>query len=345
MTTFCLPDLGEGLKEARVTSWQCQPGDRVRQGDEVLSVETAKAIVDIPAPEDLIVTALHAAVEDMVSVGAPLFDFRAAKEIPETPSTGGSVVGRLAEAGETAAERRLLIGDQAFTDAEVREALARLATGSPGKTRTEDGGLRLGMARAMEHAGRQVVQATVFDEVALSRKTAGRDILPRVLTALVAACREHPLLNARYDANRLTPSDRVHLGLAVDTPHGLLVPVIPDAGDISAARWPEAVRQARESALAGTPGDSRLPATITVSNFGALGGRFATPLVMPPQVAILGVGRLYTGWRRGRKGKPKVALMLPLSLGFDHRALTGGEAARFLQSLIRHLSEPPDCGA
>ena len=185
-------------------------------------------------------------------------------------------------------------------------------------------GTRRAMADAMARSHAAVVPVTVMDEA----RVAGGDLTVRLLAAIVAAVRAEPALNAWFDAEagrRL--HDAVHVGLAVDAPHGLVVPVVRDAGARTDAELRAEVdrlaalvreRRAVPADLAG--------ATITLSNFGPLGGRFATPVVTPPQVAIVGAGRLRDG-------------LLPLSLTYDHRAATGGEAGRFLTALLTALEK------
>jgi pyruvate dehydrogenase E2 component (dihydrolipoamide acetyltransferase) len=185
-------------------------------------------------------------------------------------------------------------------------------------------GTRRAMAEAMARSHAAVVPATVMDEARFE----GGDVTVRLLLAIAAAARAEPGLNAWFDAEagrRLHAE--VHVGLAVDAPHGLVVPVVRDVGAHTAADLRAEVERlaalVRERGVA--PGDLA-GATITLSNFGPLGGRFATPVVTPPQVAILGAGRLRDG-------------LLPLSLTYDHRAATGGEAGRFLAAIVSALEK------
>ena len=130
---------------------------------------------------------------------------------------------------------------------------------------------------------------------------------------------------------------RIDLGIATDTPDGLFVPVLRDVGDRDAAdlrRGLDAMKaDVRKRSI---PRQELVGQTITLSNFGMFGGRHAQLVVLPPQVAILGAGRVREAVRV-RDGKPAVTRVLPLSLTFDHRAVMGGEAARFLASVIGDL--------
>jgi pyruvate dehydrogenase E2 component (dihydrolipoamide acetyltransferase) len=167
-------------------------------------------------------------------------------------------------------------------------------------------------------------------------------LLPFVMKAVVAALRAHPQLNATLvdDQHHLVLKRYYHLGIATDTADGLIVPVIKDvdqkdlltlASDLQ--HLTELARQ-RRIALADLQGG-----TFTISNYGAIGGIFATPMLHMPQVAILGLGRVLQ--------KPVVhnhdvviRTVLPLSLTFDHRALDGATAQRFLNDLMAYLADP-----
>jgi len=126
--------------------------------------------------------------------------------------------------------------------------------------------------------------------------------------------------------------------LAVDRPAGLLVPVLRTAHRVApegrGGELEQLVANARERSL--SPETLR-GATITLSNFGAIGGRYASPIVMPPQVAILGAGRITRSPVVTADGQLAAHRVLPLSLTFDHRAVTGGEAARLLMAIKRDL--------
>jgi pyruvate dehydrogenase E2 component (dihydrolipoamide acetyltransferase) len=167
-------------------------------------------------------------------------------------------------------------------------------------------------------------------------------LLPFIMKAVVAALRQHPTLNACLDEahNRLLLKRYYHLGIATDTPEGLLVPVIRNVDQKNLLTL--ATELARHTELARTrritPTDLR-GGTFTISNYGALGGIFATPMLHVPEVAILGVGKLLQK-PVVHGGAIAIRTMLPLSLTFDHRALDGAAAQRFLNELIAYLAEP-----
>ena len=167
-------------------------------------------------------------------------------------------------------------------------------------------------------------------------------LLPFLVRAVVVACREQPELNAHYDhaAETLTIGEAVHVGIATQTDSGLMVPVLRHAEgrhlrDLAAeiARVTDAARKASATR------DELSGSTITITSLGALGGVATTPILNPPEVAIVGVNKMEVRpvWRDGAF-QPRQ--MLNLSSSFDHRMVDGWDAARFVQR-IKSLLEVP----
>jgi pyruvate dehydrogenase E2 component (dihydrolipoamide acetyltransferase) len=163
-----------------------------------------------------------------------------------------------------------------------------------------------------------------------------------VVKAVVAALRAFPRVNASLDLER---EERVlkrycHVGVAVDTEHGLLVPVVRDADRKTtrqiAAEIAGLAQRARERKLTR---EEMQGASFTVTNLGGIGGTAFTPIVSHPEVAILGVSRLREE-PVVREGDVVVRLLLPLSLSYDHRALDGADAARFVRYVAGLLEDP-----
>ena len=203
-------------------------------------------------------------------------------------------------------------------------------------------GVRRNMARVMADAHANVMPTTLVDDADLHAWIGKQDITARLVRAIVAACKDVPALNAWFDGNNLTRTlhPQVDIGIAVDTDDGLFVPALRNADVLDANGVRAAIKRLRTQVE-----DRSIPAselsghTISLSNFGMFAGRYATPVVVPPTVAIVGAGKL---------GFDVVAVMggievhrrLPLSLTFDHRACTGGEAARFLKAMLDDLARP-----
>ncbi|MHA6265214.1 dihydrolipoamide acetyltransferase family protein [Arenibacterium sp. CAU 1754] len=356
MTIFTLPDLGEGLQDAEIVAWHVSEGDHVVADQPLVSVETDKAVVEIPAPHSGTIARLIAAEGDIVKIGAALVDIETGK-----PQDTGAIVGQLKETIEPAppAESRPIPSAAGKATPAVRRLadekgidLATLTgTGPGGAILTRDveaaasgiageelRGVRRAMARAMAKSHAVVVPATVTDTADISAWSDAEQPTPRLIGAMVAASGREPALNAWFDGHRRQVHDHVDLALAVDTADGLFTPVlrgVQDAVDIEAL-IDRATGSVRDRSIA--PEDMQ-NATISLSNFGPIGGVFAALVVSPPQVAILGAGRV-SEQCGVVDGRPVICRVLPLSLTFDHRVVTGGEAARFLVALREELERP-----
>ena len=364
MSTFELPDLGEGLQEAEVMSWHVTVGDHVVADQPLLSVETDKAVVEVPSPRSGRIARLAAAVGERVRVGAPLVEF----EDSERPDSG-TVVGTVLATGQAPAPRRppptAERGGRSKATPAVRALAQKLgvdlglvqATG-PGdtvtgadleraaKTLAEAGpaeplhGVRRAMAQRLARAHAEVVPASLTEEADLQAWSGRADVTVRLARAIASGCAASPALNAWYDGPALARrlNRRIDLGIAVTTEDGLFVPVLRDVASRSAADLRAGLDRLEADLQARTiPPEELRGQTITLSNFGTLGGRFANLVVVPPQVAILGAGRIRPRVVAGPGGEPVVHPLLPLSLTFDHRAVTGGEAVAFLMAVVADL--------
>jgi len=156
----------------------------------------------------------------------------------------------------------------------------------------------------------------------------------------VNTLKKHPLFNSSLDeaADEIVLKGYFHIGIAVDTEHGLMVPVIRDADKKSLAEISKELEE-----LAGKTRDRKLAAdqmkggSFTISNQGGIGSGAFTPIVNRPEVAILGMGRGAMKPIVTAAGKIEARLMLPLALSYDHRVIDGGSAARFMVDLVKAL--------
>ncbi len=201
-------------------------------------------------------------------------------------------------------------------------------------------GVRRNMARVMAAAHAQVVPTMLCDDADIHAWTPGNDITVRLIRAIVRACQAVPALNAWFDGENLTRTlhRQVDIGIAVDTDDGLFVPALRNADVLDANGIRQAVNRLREQVVSRSiPAEELKGYTISLSNFGVFAGRYATPIVVPPTVAIIAAGK-------GRHQMTPVMggfeshKVIPLSLTFDHRAATGGEAARFLKVMLDDLA-------
>ncbi|WP_196140503.1 2-oxo acid dehydrogenase subunit E2 [Aliikangiella sp. G2MR2-5] len=202
-------------------------------------------------------------------------------------------------------------------------------------------GVRRAMAMGMAKSHATVVPTTLMEDADITNWPK-QDFLARYVRALVFASKVEPALNCWFDGERFERlvHPNVHVGIAVDSPDGLYVPVVHDADKKDANQIRQRVQELREKIeTRSLKQEDQQGATITLSNFGSIAGRYGTPVVSPPQVAILGTGRFREELKLTDKGIAKHK-MLPLSLTFDHRACTGGEAARFLAAVIEDLQKP-----
>lgn len=234
------------------------------------------------------------------------------------------------------------------TAAPAAEVWGPVATPAPRPERPADTGfdvdapirgVRRNMVRSMAAAHAEVVPTTLMDDADLHAWSPGEDITVRLVRALVVASAAEPAMNAWLNAKEgtLRRHARVDVGIAIDHADGLFVANLRGADRLDATGMRAGISRLRDGLK-----DRSLPAedlsgyTIMLSNFGKFAGKYATPVVVPPCVCIVAAGRLYHGVVPVLGGIETHRLM-PLSLTFDHRAATGGEAARFLKAMIDDL--------
>jgi len=214
-------------------------------------------------------------------------------------------------------------------------------------------GVRRKIAQALLHSVQTAVHFTVVDEAdvtAIDRKRKGYEqllgrklsLLPFVMTAVCQALREHPAMNATVDdfVDEILIRSVVNLGCAVDTEHGLMVPVIQNADQLSVVQLADAVSTVANGCRDRSIERQNLSGgTFTISNVGSYGGTFATPIINYPEVGILAVGRAKERVLT-RDGTFYAGLVLPLSLSCDHRVVDGAQGARYLNTVVGLLQSP-----
>ena len=455
MREFKLPDLGEGLTEAEIVEWHVSADQEIKLNEPLLSVETDKAVVEVPAPVSGRVISLHGEPGDVIPVGNVLARFddgSAAREpalparerglpaleesqaAPDTsqepgppsprrdeaaPDTSSAptqadakhkgdapgVVGELSAAGVVMADttasaaanpRKPRVKAAPSVRALARELgvdltqmqgsgpqgritakdVAKAAEppwerglpspqrgeaapqpsqerGLPSPRRGQDAlapsppatndeklsGPRRAMLRSMTAAHREVALCTVMDDADIHDWESPRDFTPRLIRAMVAGCRAEPRLNGTFNAETgvLSMAEEVHMGLAMHTPHGLIVATIYNAAKLGLDELREEVARLKKAGIDRTLKPEEVRGyTITLSNIAGGSSRYATPLMVPPTVGILG-----SGAARDEvvavDGVIAIRRMLPLSLTFDHRCVAGADASRFSSAVLADL--------
>ncbi len=215
--------------------------------------------------------------------------------------------------------------------------------------------IRKTIARQMTKSASTIPHVTQTDEIDITLLDAMRHDLrgedesgPRVtmmafiLRTLSHCLRTHPIFNASFDDEReeIIYKQYINIGIAVDSPRGLVVPVIRDADRLSALGLSHELRKIGQKVRDTQFGIEDLRGgTFTVTNYGAIGGIYGTPIINHPEVAILGVGRTQERLQM-EDDEIQSRLMMPISLSYDHRAADGAQAARFMNDIVAHLSNP-----
>jgi len=386
MNIFKLPDLGEGLPDAEIHEWHVKEGDTVKTDQLLVSMETAKAVVEVPSPCDGVIAKLHGKAGDVIDVGAPLVEFvsdepELEKKTEQVKHVGATVAGNI-EVGDTILKENAAGIQSTSTHTggtQTIPAIRMLAdklgialssiqgTGHHGQITLDDfanaikkngghvksapaiaippgdyqplKGVRKAMAHTMAASHQAVVPVTIVDDADIGAWGKGTDITCRLIRAIINACQQEPVMNAWFDGDNsaIDIKKEIHLGLAMDSGDGLFVPVLKNAESRSNEDLRADIERYKEQVKARTvPQDDLKGATISLSNFGTFAGRYASPIVVPPMVTIVGAGRL-----RQQvvlvDGKVESHRIMPISVTFDHRAATGGEASRFLKAIIDDL--------
>lgn len=375
MSIFTLPDLGEGLPDAEISEWHVKEGDSVNADQPLVAMETAKALVDVPSPRTGTIKKLYGQAGDVIDTGAPLVEFVSDQADPsnskaDKPDDTGTVAGVIERGEQILDESHVQIGgksqrqrgkampkirqaakklginlqqingDTVITSEQLNQHISQLTGGE--STVEKFTGVRRAMSQAMSASHSEVVPVTIYDEADIHCWPQGTDISSRLLRAISQACCAEPGLNAWYDGDSMTRyvHQQVNIGIAMDANDELFVPVIKDVSQLSAEQLRQAINDLKTSVKNRTIKAEQLQgATISLTNFGMFAGRFATPIVVPPMVAIIGTGRLHESAVVVNR-QVEAHRVLPISICFDHRALTGGEVTRFLAKMLEDLQSP-----
>jgi 2-oxoglutarate dehydrogenase E2 component (dihydrolipoamide succinyltransferase) len=357
--TVTVPSLGEHVTEAVITRWLVTQGDSVDEGTPLLEVATDKVDTEIPSPHSGTILSIHASEDDVVALGAPLVTIAATRlesplDAPPAPSStfnelDSSVPGPSRQEANSA--ETVTVSPQAHGDGADAPKAATTVERLPR--------IRQTIARRMLESLHNSAQLTTVIEVDVTgitnlraankarfQQETGTNLtfLPFFSRAAVEALAAHPTIGASVNADctEITLHHFVNLGIAVDGPKGLIVPVVRGADQLGIAELATQIDDLARQVRAGQiRPDSLTGGTFTITNTGSRGALFDTPIINQPQSAILGTGSVVervVPFRDidGAVGV-RVRSMAYLSLSYDHRVVDGADAARFLGAMKDRL--------
>jgi pyruvate dehydrogenase E2 component (dihydrolipoamide acetyltransferase) len=338
---FKLPDLGEGLTEGEIAKWLVAEGDEIAEDEPLVEIQTDKTTVEIPSPAAGKIARILVAEGEVAPVGAVLVVIGEDGGEPPPPERvqATPLVRRIAEelGVDLAAVKATGPGGR-ITEADVRGAAEPVSANlAPAEGRREKvRGVRRQIVEHLTRAHREIPAVTYVEECDFT----GLDLallVPTVLQAAALSLKEFPELNARLEGEEIVYLDRYDLGVAVQTDHGLVVPVVRGCDSRSVDELRADVDALADKAREGRlePEDLR-GSTFTVTSAGKLSGLMVTPLINYPEVAILGVHRI--GPRPVvRDDEIVVRKIGNISVTFDHRVVDGARAAAFGLAVIEKL--------
>ncbi len=358
-----MPSLGAEMEKGTLVEWRVKPGDAVTRGQIVAVVETDKGTIEVEIFEEGVVDSLLVEPGTKVPVGTPLAVVRGKREpaaaaaappaaVPEAGRTRASPLAR-----KRAEAQGLDLGrvKGTGTGGTITVADVEAAAGAEkGAEADRQAAMRRAIGAAMSRSKREIPHYYLATDIELSRMLAwlathnagvpvARRMLPAapLLKAVALALMEVPELNGFFTDGAFRPSEVVHLGVAISLRQGgLVAPAIHDAGRRTVAELMDALRDLIARVRAGTIRSSELAdPTVTVSSLGDQGVREVLGVIFPPQVALVGLGRI--GERPWVvEGAVQARPVITATLSADHRVSDGHRGGRFLVALDRLLQEP-----
>jgi pyruvate dehydrogenase E2 component (dihydrolipoamide acetyltransferase) len=377
MNRIIMPRSGQTMEEGIVRRWLKVEGDSVRAGEVILEIETDKAVAEVPAPESGVLRKILVPEGVTVPVLTPLAYVGALhEELPgdSTPEQAKAVPAESAAPFTATEHARLPVNRPKLISPRARRLaaehnidLAVLAGSGPEGRITESdvqdyirraaqpqAGVRR-ISRKQDPAGKQLQRSkqtvphfyltldvkadrlrALIDAIRQKDSVTVTDVIVKAVALALVDC---PEVNCRWDGDDLVYNEFVNVGIAVDAEAGLLVTTVAKANSDSlteiAERRAALVAKAREGKI------SSEPCSLTVSNLGMHGIREFAAIINPPEIAVLAVGAITPVVQMDNPGSNlKLAKIMTLTLSSDHRALSGVQAARFLNSVKKHLEEP-----
>ena len=303
-----LHDLGEGLDGGKLIEWHVGEKDTIQEGDVLASIETSKSIVELPAPMTGIIKKLNVPVDSVVNTGTTIAQIQIHSKETLMPLVGKPIHA---------------------THVVPNEVNMRVSKDDSHNQTMPDSNL---MIKNMTLA-KKVVAATLFDELLIDNLDPNINITAQMIFRLASKLKKHPKLNAHFDthSHRLVEFENIHLGIAFnDRDDHLKVPVIANVETLSIEQISEIIASIKTHGMASPLIDNHIPSpTFTLTNIGSIGAKYGTPILIPPCVGILAIGRK-AQQPIVKNNEIIIGNLMPLSLTFDHRILTGAQAASFL---------------
>ena len=348
-----------------VTALRAEPGQRIKVGEAVLVYTPAEQPVLVAPSVAVEMSARQPARPTMAITrnGPVRRETDVVKAAPSVRLLARKLGIDLAQVHGSGPDGRILVGDLTERIAKSEAANgakppveAKPDYGRPG-TRIKLQGLRRTIAERMTRAKREIPDYSYVEECEVTElvrlRTGLRDhfaqagvkltYLPFFVKAVVAALKEVPIVNATLNeaAGEIVLHDRYHIGIAVATPSGLIVPVLRDADQKDLPTLAREIERLGKDARAGRAKlDDLRGSTFTITSVGNLGGLFSTPVINPPEVGILGLGKIVRRPVYDEHDAIRPADLLYLSLTFDHRVIDGAVCAAFSNAVCRRLANP-----
>ena len=411
MYDFKFADIGEGIHEGKILKWNFKVGDKVKEGETLVVVETDKVNAELPSPVDGVIEKIGAQVGETIEVGQTVVIINdGSKDVKEEPkkeplSEGESAPGVIGEievssevmASSTESSKETKESKTKTLATPVARKLAKdlnvnindvQGSGEFGRVLKEDiykasetiqtpqsfstpkvsisvqgeveyvpiTSLRKAVVKSMTRSKQIIPHTVLMDEIVVDKlvelrdkvkgQAAAQDIkltyMAFIMKATVLALKKFPGFNASFDQEneRMIHKKYMNIGMAVDTPVGLIVPNIKDADKKSILEIAKEIKEVAEATVNRTVQLSQLQnTTFTITNFGAADVAYGTPIINHPEVGILGIGRIAQK-PVVENGEIKISYVLPLSLAVDHRVIDGADAGRFLSTIKSLLNDP-----
>jgi pyruvate dehydrogenase E2 component (dihydrolipoamide acetyltransferase) len=350
-TEFLLPDIGEGLTEATVVEWLASVGDEVALDGPLVEMETDKAITEIPTPVAGVLLYQGAPAGETIAVGQLLAVIGVAGEkwAPAPAEVAAPIVGTLQEAvtgtqalpavRKLAAELGVDVADVVGSGPGGRITASDVEAAAGGAARVALSPIRRAIADNLARSWREIPHVTTFGEadavpMLAARKESGQPLEAHLIAAVAPLLAEYGDFNATFSGDAVLRHTNYDVGFAVDTPEGLMVAVVRGADTKSLADLGgEVTRLAAATKNRTASVDDLRGQTFTISNIGAVGGGYGTPIIPYGTTAILSIG-LAAPTPGVVDGEVAVVQRFPLSLSYDHRVIDGAMGRAFLGAVI-----------